>query len=173
MNRKHMWDLRDAFLGVENGSLVTARTCIIVCLLSLVAMVIDADLFSVLACAAMATAIVSVVIGLVACKAGEKLEGLCLELEFGDPADAVDLKDWAEAQMKNWVLAAIAFSVAVVILSRFSMWFIAILVIPAAWLAYIKLVKRSADVKIRDLGTDEVEIERWRPTFERVKALKA
>ena len=173
MNRKKMWHLRDAFLGIENGSFETARVCIVVCLLSLVAMVFDADTFSALAGSAMVTAIVSVVIGLFACKAGGKLEELCLELEFGDPSDTVDLKDWADAQMKNWCLSAIAFSVAVVFLSRFSMCFTAILVVPAAWLAYIKLVKRSACVKIRDLGTDEVEIERWRPTFESVKALKA
>ena len=168
-----MWNLRDVFMGIERGTLSMARVCIGVGLCALVLICVERDLFAVIAAAATVTAVVSVAIGLIACKIGEWLDDVCMELELGDPIETVDLKDWADAQMTKWSWWSTATLVVAVVSAQFSPWALLILVVPAFWLIGIKLVKRSANVKIRELGTDEVEIEHWRPTFERVKALKA
>ena len=168
-----MWNLRDVFMGIERGTLSMARVCIGVGLCSLVLIGIERDLFAVIAAATTVTAVVSVAIGLIACKIGEWLDDVCMELELGDPVETVDLKDWADAQMTKWFWWSTATLVVAVASAQFSPWALLMLVVPAFWLIGIKLVKRSANVKIRELGTDEVEIEHWRPMFERVKALKA
>lgn len=173
MKRENLWILHDIVLGVENGTLAMARVFIVAGIVSLTAMSLDYDLFSVVAAAMTITAIVSVAIGLASCKLGDWIDDLCMEVEFGDPIDALKLKDWADAQMPKWTWSSAVIAVVSIAIATFTPWALLAILVPIAWLAWIKLVKRSANVKIRELGIDEVEIERWRTTFESSRALKA
>ena len=73
MNRKHMWDLRELFLGIEKGALASARVLIVIGILACIGLAIERDLFSVIAVACTISAIVSVLIGVVAWAAGDRL----------------------------------------------------------------------------------------------------
>ena len=167
MKRENMWNLRDIVFGVERGMINMARACIVAGIASLIAMSIDMDLFAVIAASATVTAVVCVVFGIMSWRVGEWLEDICFELEFGDPAQTLDLSDWADAQMSKWYIVSLSISaIAIATAISVSSWFLVIMLIPAFWLLGIKLVKRAAEIKISDIGTSEVEIELWRPVFE-------
>lgn len=162
MKRENLWNLHDIVLGVENGTLAMARVFIVAGLVSIAAMSLDYDLFSAVAAATTISAVVSVAIGLASCKLGDWIDDLCMEVEFGDAFDTIDLKDWADAQMPKWTWSTAIIAVVSISIATLTPWALLAILIPIAWLAWIKLVKMSANVKIRELGTDEVEIEHWR-----------